>query len=58
MTTPLCHYRFRDGTTCTEPAGNGSVLCFWHDPKTDKRGKDIKEHLENKHKKGERLEGF
>lgn len=58
MTTPPCRYQFIDETTCAEAVVEGSGFCFWHDPNSDKSGKDIKGRLEEKHNKGERLEGF
>lgn len=53
-----CRYQFRDQTRCSEPALPGSGLCFWHDPDPKKTDPDIKKRLEEKHQKGERLEGF
>lgn len=58
MTKPQCQYRFIDKAACPESAEENSGFCFWHDPNTDKSGKDIKGRLEEKHNRGERLEGF
>ena len=52
-----CKYVFRDNTSCAEPLHPGSGLCFWHDPKTDKSGPGIKGMIEEKHKRGDTLEG-
>ena len=54
----LCTYQFRDKTTCKEPAQGNTGYCFWHDPNADRAGVDIKKTLDEKHKKGEKLEGF
>lgn len=53
-----CKYLFRDGAACAEPRHPESDLCFWHDPKADKSGAEIKVLLETKHKRGEKLEGI
>lgn len=53
-----CKYQFIDRTICQEPADANSDYCFWHNPSADKSGDDIKRRLEEKHKKGERFEGY
>ncbi|MDH5542583.1 MAG: pentapeptide repeat-containing protein [Nitrospinota bacterium] len=53
-----CTYQYRDKTTCKEPQQGNSGYCFWHDPNADRLGADIKKILDEKHKKGEKLEGF
>jgi len=53
-----CKYLFRDKTSCMEPVHAGSELCFWHNPGADKTGADIKRILEEKHSRGEKLEGY
>ncbi|MBI5636567.1 MAG: pentapeptide repeat-containing protein [Nitrospinae bacterium] len=52
-----CKYLFRDNTPCAEPVHPGSGVCFWHDPKADKTGPEIKALIEAKHKRGDKLEG-
>lgn len=52
-----CAYRFRDGSSCAERVHEDSGLCFWHDPKADKSGPEIKEMIEGKHRRGDCLEG-
>ncbi len=52
-----CKYRFRDNTACGEHVHPGSELCFWHDPAADKSGPEIKAMIEEKHKRGDNLEG-
>ena len=53
-----CAYTGKNGIRCPDPAGKGSVLCFWHDPKQRKTGKDIKARLETMAREGRSLEGF
>jgi hypothetical protein len=53
-----CKYQFSDRIICQEPADDSSDYCFWHNPSSDKSNDDIKNKLEEKHKKGERLEGY
>jgi len=53
-----CKHVFRDGASCGERLHPGSKLCFWHDPKADKSGPEIREMIEEKHKRGETLESI
>jgi len=53
-----CRYQFRDQTRCSEPALPESGLCYWHDPAQKKSDPEVKKRLEEKHQRGERLEGF
>lgn len=52
-----CKYLFRDGAACMEHPHPDSELCFWHDPKADKSAPEIKGMIEEKHQRGETLEG-
>ncbi len=52
-----CRYLFRDGTSCPEPLHPESEVCFWHHPRADKSGPEIKALIEAKHKRGDKLEG-
>lgn len=58
MTIVHCKYQFRDRTICQETIDGNSDYCFWHNPSADKSGDDIKDKLEEKHKKGDCLEGY
>ncbi|MDH5542582.1 MAG: pentapeptide repeat-containing protein [Nitrospinota bacterium] len=58
MSQGTCKYQFRDSTSCKETAGKDSVYCVWHDPSLDRKGIELKKHLEDAHKSGKRLEGF
>lgn len=51
-----CKHVFRSGTSCTEHPHPGSELCFWHDPKADKSGHEIKGMIEERYRRGETLE--
>ncbi|MBI3601101.1 MAG: pentapeptide repeat-containing protein, partial [Nitrospinae bacterium] len=53
-----CKYQFNNKTICREPADVNSDYCFWHNPSADKSPVDIKNRLEEKHKKGDCLEGY
>jgi hypothetical protein len=56
-TNGKCQYRLRSGGQCAHWA-QADGLCFWHDPKADKRGPEIKDRLELMVKEGQPLEGF
>jgi len=58
MPSTPCQYRYQDNTNCREPAVEGAVFCIWHHCDKKKGGLDIKKELEERHRRGDRLEGF
>ncbi|MBW3697954.1 potassium transporter Kef [Vibrio sp. T187] len=59
MTTDkkICGYENPDGWHCEEECGD-SGLCYWHDPKVDKSGDDVKQQVERWALDGKPLDGF
>ena len=53
-----CIYQYKDGSHCSEPAGDSSPFCYWHDPVIDKSKDDLVEPLEAWAKTGKPMDGF
>ncbi|WP_018693777.1 ion channel [Algicola sagamiensis] len=54
---PLCKYVAPDGSSCKE-IDMGAGFCFWHDPKFDKAGLDLKDKLERYAANGGLMQGL
>ncbi len=52
-----CKYKYKDQSHCGNEA-DGSGLCFWHNPRTDKGNVFVKEELEKYLETSSNLEGF